>query len=212
MTRFGVMKHLRVLETANLVVTRRSGRFKHHYLNAAPIQEVADRWIAPYQKPFARFAIDLKTRLETSPPMADKPDFVLETYIRTTPKALWDALTVPELTSQYYYGGNVEADMRVGGRFRYFTPEGKVNLDGEIVEVVPEKRLVTTFMANWATQGAEPTRVRYEIEPMGDVCKLTITHHDYEKAKAGVESGWPVIIAGLKTMLETGRPLNIPIM
>lgn len=210
MTRFGVMKHLRVLEAASLVVTRRSGRFKHHYLNAAPIQEVADRWIAPYQKPFARFALDLKTRLEQ--PMTDKPDFVIETFIRTTPKALWEAITTGDMTAQYYYGGRVDAELRVGGRFRYFTPDGKVNLDGEVLEIVPEKRLVTTFVAKWADSGSEPTRVAYEIEPMGEVCKLTLTHYDYAKAKAGVDEGWPRILAGLKTLLETGKPLNIPDM
>jgi uncharacterized protein YndB with AHSA1/START domain/DNA-binding transcriptional ArsR family regulator len=211
MTRFGVMKHLRVLETANLVVTRRDGRFKHHYLNAAPIQEVADRWIAPYQKPFARFALDLKTHLEGSP-MADKPDFVIETYIRTTPKALWDAITRPELTAQYYYKGRVQADLRVGGRFCYLDPKGEMNLDGEIVEIEPERKLVTTFKALWAESGSELTRVMYEIEQIGEACKLTLTHFDAAKAKAGVDSGWPMIIAGLKTLLETGKPLSLPDM
>jgi uncharacterized protein YndB with AHSA1/START domain/DNA-binding transcriptional ArsR family regulator len=210
MTRFGVMKHLRVLEAASLVVTRKGGRFKYHYLNPAPIQEVADRWIAPYQKPFTRFALDLKTRLER--PMADRPDFVLETYIRTTPQELWDAIVNPEKTSQYYYGGRVQADLRIGGSFKYYTPDGDVNLDGEILEIVPQKRLVTTFNAKWAQSGAETTRVSYEIEQLGDVCKLTLTHHEFEKAKAGVEAGWPRILAGLKTLLETGKSLNLPIM
>jgi uncharacterized protein YndB with AHSA1/START domain/DNA-binding transcriptional ArsR family regulator len=211
MTRFGVMKHLKVLEAASLVVTRKGGRFKFHYLNAAPIQEVADRWIAPYQKPFARFALDMKTRLESKAAMADKPDFVLETYIRTTPKELWAALVTPEISSQYYYGGRVQADLRVGGRFNYLTPEGDVNLDGEIVEIVPEKKLVTTFIPKWAPDG-ETTRVAYEIEQMGDICKLTLTHYDYEKSRAGVESGWPRIMSALKTLLETGQPLELPIM
>jgi uncharacterized protein YndB with AHSA1/START domain/DNA-binding transcriptional ArsR family regulator len=211
MTRFGVMKHLKVLEAARLVVTQRAGRFKHHYLNAAPIQEVADRWIAPYQKPFARFALDLKTTLESTPPMADRPDFILETYIRTTPAALWDAIVNPERTKQYYYGGRVEAELWIGGTFRYFTPDGDVNLHGEVLEVIPERRLVTTFNAKWAPDG-ETTRVRYEIEEMGEVCKLTVTHYDYEASKAGVEVGWPRILAGLKTLLETGRSLDIPIM
>src|SRR5258707_15831015 len=75
MTRFGVMKHLKVLEDAKLVVTRKSGRFKHHYLNALPIQEVADRWMAPYAKPLARFALNLKNQLEGVQAMADQPDF-----------------------------------------------------------------------------------------------------------------------------------------
>ena len=211
MTRFGVMKHLRVLEAAGLVLTRRAGRFKHHYLNAAPIQEVADRWIAPYQKPFARFALDLKNSLEGRLPMAEKPDFVLQTYIRTTPKALWDAIVNPEMTQQYYYGGRVQADLRVGGRFCYLEPSGEMNLDGEIIELVPEKKLVTTFKALWAPNG-KPTRVMYEIEQFGETCKLTLTHYDYAAAQAGVEGGWPLIIAGLKTLLETGAPLSVPDM
>src|SRR5689334_6756801 len=103
MTRFGVMKHLKVLEEANLVVSRRDGRFKYHHLNALPIQEVADRWMAPYAKPLARFALNLKNALEQT--MADKPDLVLSTYIRTSAEKLWDAITNPEMTSQYYYGG-----------------------------------------------------------------------------------------------------------
>lgn len=211
MTRFGVMKHLRVLEEAGLVVTRRDGRFKHHYLNALPIQEVADRWMAPYGKPLARFALNLKHTLENSQAMADKPDFVLETYIRTTPKALWEAIVNPDMTKQYYYGGRVQADLRVGGRFFYLDPGGEMNLDGEVVEIVPERRLVTTFKALWAPDGAL-TRVSYEIEQLGETCKLTLTHFDAAKAQAGVEAGWPMIIAGLKTLLETGKPLVLPEM
>ena len=137
MTRFGVMKHLKVLEEANLVVTRRDGRFKYHYLNALPIQEVADRWMAPYAKPLARFALNLKNALESEPPMADKPDFVVSTYIRTTPDRLWEALTNPEITRQFYYGGRVQAQLEVGGRFDYLDPKGEINLRGEVLEVDP---------------------------------------------------------------------------
>jgi DNA-binding transcriptional ArsR family regulator/uncharacterized protein YndB with AHSA1/START domain len=205
MTRFGVMKHLKVLEDANLIVTRRDGRFKHHYLNALPIQEVADRWMAPYGKPLARFALNIKNALEA--PMADKPDFVFATYIRTTPAKLWDALTNPEMTQQFYYGSRVKADLRVGGRFYYEGPDGELNLDGE---VDPPKKLVTTFKATWSPPEAQVTRVMYEIEPVGDVCKFTVTHFDYEKAMAGIDAGWPMIVAGLKTLLETGKPLAIP--
>ena len=73
------------------------------------------------------------------------------------------------------------------------------------------RRLVTTFKAKWAPDG-EVTRVEYRIEPMGPTCKLTVTHFDYEKSRAGVESGWPIILSGLKTYLETGRSLDLPIM
>lgn len=210
MTRFGVMKHLKVLEAAALVVTRKSGRFKHHYLNAAPIQEVADRWIAPYQKPFARLALDLKSTLEAKG-MADKPHFVLETYIRTTPRDLWAALVTPDISARYYFGGRVQTDLRIGGRFNYMTPEGEINLEGEIIEIVPEKKLVTTFVPKWAPDG-DTTHVAYEIEQMGDICRLTLTHYDYEKSRAGVEDGWPRIMSALKTLLETGQPLELPIM
>jgi len=211
MTRFGVMKHLKVLEAASLIVTRKGGRFKFHYLNAAPIQELADRWIAPYQKPFARFALDLKTRLESKEAMADKPNFVLETYIRTTPAELWAALVTPEITAKFYFGAQVQTDLKVGGQFSYQLPSGDLNIVGEIVEIVPEKKLVTTFDPKWVEDG-EVTHVAYEIEPMGDICKLTLTHYDYEKSRAGVQDGWPRIMSALKTLLETGQPLELPIM
>src|SRR5438034_10796656 len=107
MTRFGVMKHLKVLEDARLVVTRKSGRFRYHYLNALPIQEVADRWMAPYGKPLARFALDLKNHLEGLQPMSAKPDFVLGTYIRTSSGELWEALINPEKTQLYFNHGRV---------------------------------------------------------------------------------------------------------
>jgi DNA-binding transcriptional ArsR family regulator/uncharacterized protein YndB with AHSA1/START domain len=209
MTRFGVMKHLGVLEEAGLIVTRREGRFKYHYLNALPIQEVADRWMAPYAKPMARFALDLKTQLERVPPMADKPDFVLQTYIRTTQQALWDALTRGEITQQYYYGGRLETNLKKKGPFRYFGPDGGVLLDGEILEIDPISRLVSTFIPSWV-ENSQPTRVTFELEPVGEAVKFTITHHDYEKANAGIVDGWPVVVAGLKTLLETGKPLVLP--
>ena len=208
MTRFGVMKHLKVLEEANLVVTRKAGRFKYHYLNALPIQEVADRWMAPYGKPLARFVLDLKNKFEGMRPMADKPNFVLETYIRTTPRDLWDALVNPDKTALYYYGTRLESTLKPGAPFRYTAPDGKALLDGEVLEIVPEKRLATTFVPSWVP-GAVATRVVYEIEPMGEVVKLTLSHYEVEKA-GGAAEGWQLIFAGLKTYLETGKPLNVP--
>lgn len=207
MTRFGVMKHLRVLEEANLVVTRKSGRFKYHYLNALPIQEVADRWMAPYGKPLARFVLDLKNKFEGKPPMADKPDFVFETYIRTTPKALWDALINPDKTELYYFHSRVESPLTKGSPFRYRSGDGNILLDGEVVDIVPEKRLETTFIPKW--ESAPPTRVVYELEPMGEVVKLTLTHYEIAKGGGAME-GWQLILASLKTYLETGEPLNVP--
>ena len=88
MTRFGVMKHLRVLEEAGLILTRKEGRFKHHYLNALPLQEVMDRWVAPFLQPQARALSELKAKLERDTKMS-KPDFMMQTFIRCTQDALW---------------------------------------------------------------------------------------------------------------------------
>jgi DNA-binding transcriptional ArsR family regulator/uncharacterized protein YndB with AHSA1/START domain len=211
MTRFGVMKHLRVLEAANLVVTRRDGRFKYHYLNALPIQEVADRWMAPYGKPLARFALDIKNALQERHIMADKSDYVLQTYIRTTQDALWDALINPDKTALYYYNSRIKTDLKPGSPFQYFDAEGGLMLDGEVVEVKPKTRLVTTFLAPWA-ENPKLTQVTFEIEPSGDLCKFTLTHHNYKDSNAGADAGWKLIVDGLKTLLETGKPLNVPEM
>jgi uncharacterized protein YndB with AHSA1/START domain len=139
--------------------------------------------------------------------MADKPDFVLETYIRTTPKDLWDAIVNPDKTELYYYGSRLESPLKKGSPFRYKGGDGKVMLDGEIIDLVPEKRLETTFVPSWGE--AATTRVVYEIEPMGEVVKLTLTHYEVDKA-GGAAEGWQLIFASLKTYLETGKPLNVP--
>jgi uncharacterized protein YndB with AHSA1/START domain/predicted transcriptional regulator len=209
MTRFGVMKHLGVLEKANLVVTRKAGRFKYHYINAAPIQEVADRWIAPYAKPLARFALDLKAVLEGSKTMTSRPSFVLETYIRTTPERLWDALTNGEITQLYYFGTRLETDLKPGGPFRYMRGDGVPLLDGEVLEVTPLRRIVSTFVPGWA-EPPTTTLVTFDIEPMGELCKFTITHLDVDKAPAGVTSGWAQIASSLKSLLETGQAIAYP--
>src|SRR5665213_2662221 len=94
MTRFGVMKHLKVLEAAGLIVTRRRGREKLHFLNPVPIRLVHDRWVSKYAEPWAAALSGLKSRLES--PM----EKVFEIYIKTTPDRLWDAITDPEMRSK----------------------------------------------------------------------------------------------------------------
>ncbi|MBL9059062.1 MAG: helix-turn-helix transcriptional regulator, partial [Mangrovicoccus sp.] len=107
MSRFGVMKHLRVLEDAGLITTRKRGRFKDHYLNALPLQEVIDRWIEPLiATPAARAVLDLKARLEGSPmdqTTVTKPDYVMSTFIRCSRDALWEALRSPEAVPHYHF-------------------------------------------------------------------------------------------------------------
>jgi DNA-binding transcriptional ArsR family regulator/uncharacterized protein YndB with AHSA1/START domain len=209
MTRFGVMKHLGVLEEANLVVTRKAGRFKYHYLNAAPIQEVADRWIAPYAKPLARFALDLKNVLEGPTIMSERPNFVLETFIRTTPDKLWEALTRGDKTLLYYFGTRLQSDLKPGSPFQYFQPDGSLMLDGEVIEIEDRKKIVSTFIPKWG-ENVVPTQVTFGIEQMGDLCKFTITHHDIDKAPGGVTTGWSQIASSLKSLLETGQAITYP--
>lgn len=208
MTRFGVMKHLKVLEDAKLITSRKEGRFKYHYLNAAPIQEVADRWIAPYQKPFARYALNLKAMLETQQIMS-KPDFILETFIKTTQDALWDALINPDKTQLYYFGTRLKSTLQPGAPFQYEGPDGKLLLDGEVLEIQPKSRIVSTFIGHW-TEDRQASKVIFDLEPMGEVIKFTITHQDMDKAPSGVTTGWAQIASSLKSLLESGTPLTYP--
>ncbi len=168
MTRFGVMKHLNILEEAGLIATRKVGRFKHHYLNAAPLQQVVDRWIEPLtQQPMARALLDLKADLEGVASMSQdrKPDFVLETFIRTTPEKLWAALTDGEMTKRYYIAGAaLKGRIAAGEPYVYETPDGKPMLSGEIIAADPPRRLEMTFLPGW-TPNAKPSRNVYEIEP-----------------------------------------------
>jgi len=213
MTRFGVMKHLRVLEAAGLVATRRSGRAKFHYLNPVPIRLIHDRWISKYAAPWVGALGDLKRQLEEESVM-NRPRHVYEVYIRTTPEKLWAAITRPEMTRQYFYANDVESDWTVGSLVRHKGADGTVNLEGKILEVVPERRLVTTFRSlhGPGTENDAPTRVTWEIEPRGEVCRLTLTHDDFDgitETYKMVGSGWNPILSGLKTLLETGKPLVI---
>ncbi len=214
MTRFGVMKHLRVLEAAGLMITRRSGRFKYHYLNAAPLQSVVDRWIEPLtQQILTRAVLDLKAELEGTDPMAKKadpkPDFVLQTYIRTTPEKVWEALTSSEFTKHYYSMGlAVRGDFKAGGTYQYLTGDDKVMLSGKILAADRPRLLDMTFVPGWSGPNAKASRNVYEIEAVGSLTKLTIMHYDLPKEFVGVKEGWSKIAASLKSLLETGEALS----
>jgi uncharacterized protein YndB with AHSA1/START domain len=208
MTRFGVMKHLRVLEEAGLVVARRRGREKLHFLNPVPIRLVHDRWVSKYAEPWVAGLSDLKTRLER--PM----EKVYEIYIKTTPERLWEAITDPDIRANYNFGAGVRSDWTPGSRIEMGAPKANGLLgEGEILEVDPPRRLVHTMVALWGDdvkqEGA--SRVTWEIEPVGDSCRLTLTHDQLrEGANEQLYGGWPMILSGLKTWLETGELLTTP--
>ena len=209
MTRFGVMKHLKALEEANLVVTKRRGREKLHFLNPVPIRLVHDRWVSKYAEPWAATLSELKQAIEE-----EFMEKVFEIYIKTTPDRLWEAITNSELRRQYNFGVGVVSDWTSGSRYEAVHPGAGVTIAaGENLEVDPPRRLVQSFMALWSDDvKAEGTsRVTWEIEPVGDSCRLTVTHDQLrEDANEELYGGWPMILSGLKTLLETGETLTTP--
>jgi uncharacterized protein YndB with AHSA1/START domain/DNA-binding transcriptional ArsR family regulator len=208
MTRFGVMKHLKQLEEAGLVVTRRRGREKLHYLNPVPIRLVHDRWVSKYAEPWAASLSGLKQRLES--PM----EKVFEIYIKTTPERLWEAITDSNIRSKYQFGNTITSDFTPGSRYEMGNANAPGLLgEGENLEVDPPRRLVQSMVALWGDDvKAEGTsRVTWEIEPVGDSCRLTVTHDQLrEGANDQLYGGWPMILSGLKTWLETGELLTTP--
>jgi len=209
MTRFGVMKHLRVLEEAGLVVTRRRGREKLHFLNPVPIRLVHDRWVSKYAEPWTATLSNLKKGLEEK-----TMEKVFEIYIKTTPERLWEAITNPEMRRKYNFGVGVESDWSPGSRYEALTPMAPGAIwEGENLEVDPPRRLVQSFNALWGedVKREATSRVTWEIEPIGDSCRLTVTHDQLrEDANSELYGGWPMILSGLKTLLETGQTLTTP--
>ena len=215
-TRYAVLKHLRVLEDADLIVRRRNGKTKELYINAIPIQAIYDRWISHYSAHWASRLTALKYGLEKEKPMTTETKLqqVYVLYIRTTPEKLWDAIVNPELTRQYFHNTEVRSDFKVGSQLDYFmqneSGESVSALTGKILEVVPARKLVHTF--SFHQNGDKPSRASYEIEPVAgsDIVKLTVTHDGFEgetETYKGVSGGWPILLNSLKSLLETGEPL-----
>ena len=214
MTRFGVMKHLRVLEAAGLVVTRREGREKLHYLNPVPVQLIHNRWVSKYTERGAAALASLKEALEMSDTPAPTKQ-VYQVFIRATPERVWDAITKPEFTAQYFHGSRVDTTGERGTGIRHYAPDGTTLWgDDTILESDPPRRLVHSWRSLYdpAFAAEPPSRVTWEIEPQpGGITKLTVVHDQLEgspKTAANVAGGWMFIISGLKTFLETGQPLT----
>src|SRR3984885_4211134 len=226
LTRFGVMKHLKLLEEAGLVLTRRRGREKLHFLNPVPIRLVHDRWVSKYAEPWAATLSGLKTRIEEEAEMdtqtssakrtwtAAPTDKVFEIYIKTTPERLWQAITDDQQRRIYSFGVGVRSDWSPGSRIETYQPDAGIMIgEGEILEVDPPRLLVHSFTALWSDEvkGEGASRVTWEIEPVGDSCRLTLTHDQLrEDSNSELYGGWPMILSGLKTLLETGETLTTP--
>src|ERR1700724_4009155 len=144
-----------------------------------------------------------------------KPATVYTIYIASTPEKVWQALTTAGFSRKYFFGNAVEVDLKIGGAFVVRTPDGALHISGEVIECVSPRRLTVTFNVNWPAliEKLGPTLVTYEIEPAGDVVKLTlIQSHDRpisDDILSGGRSGWPTILSSLKSLLETGEALVI---
>ncbi|MGA8848049.1 MAG: SRPBCC domain-containing protein, partial [Nocardioides sp.] len=188
MTRFGVMKHLRILEEADLVVPRRSGREKLHFLNPVPVRLIHDRWIDKYIERRVSLLADLKSDLEgahmtssTSTPTTQ----VFRVHIKAPAEAVWEAITSPEWSARYGYGP-MEFDLRPGGRFRATANDRlqamgvpTVLIDGEVLEADPPRRLVQTYrmLFDAAVSAEAATRVTWELESLDHgVTRVTVIH------------------------------------
>jgi len=226
LTRQAVTKHLAVLDRAGLVATMRRGREKLHYLNAAPINDIADRWISRYDRGRAQALADLTRALEAT--SVSDTRFVYVTYIRTTPEKVWQALTDPAFIRRYFGGGGPESDWQVGAPVRWsMSAEGDHrDWDQHVLEADPPRRLAYTWhnyqpemaeMFGWSDERLAELRrerrskVAFDIAPLGDVVQLTVVHDDFEPASEmlrGISEGWPGILSSLKSLLETGDELS----
>ncbi|HXI08004.1 MAG TPA: SRPBCC family protein [Bradyrhizobium sp.] len=145
-----------------------------------------------------------------------KPAVVYTIYIAATPQKVWQALTSAEFTRKYFSGFAIESDLKLGGAFIARAPDGSVHIDGKVIECDPPKRLTVTWNVNWPglVEKLGPTLVTYEIEPAGENVKLTMLQsHDRpisDDILSGGRSGWPAILSNLKSLLETGNAMNIP--
>jgi len=223
MARQSVSKHLAVLEAASLVTTMRRGREKLHYLNAAPVNAIAERWISQYDRERARALADLKAALEEAP--MGSTEFVYTTYISTTPERLWQALTDPAFTRRYL-GATIDSDWAAGSPMTWEQNGVRITDPAQVVlESEPYRRLAYSwhtftpefaeafgfseeFLAKVASE--RRSKVTFNIEPAGQAVKLTVVHDGFEPGSTVLESisgGWPAILSSLKTLLETGETL-----
>jgi uncharacterized protein YndB with AHSA1/START domain/DNA-binding transcriptional ArsR family regulator len=212
-SRFAVMKHIKIMENADLIVSKKSGKNKLLYLNAMPIQYMYDRWISKFSKEWASSLAELKYTLEKEgEKMENDLKHIFVTYIKTTKEKLWEALTKGELTKKYYYNTEINSDLKPGSKIIYTRKNEKgdveIPIKGKILEIEPMKKLVHTFSLQ---NDDKPSKVTYEIEEANDSIKLTLTHDGFDEKTVtynSVVEGWPLIFSALKTYLETGNILK----
>ncbi|MCM3702929.1 metalloregulator ArsR/SmtB family transcription factor [Paenibacillus macerans] len=214
MSRFGVMKHLNVLEAAGLITTRKVGREKLHYLNAVPIRQIYERWVSKYAEPWTIGLTSLQHELESEMNMANKPRNIHRIAIKAKPEQIWQAITDPAKTSKFWFNCAVRSSWEDGSPFELWDGEEK-KVEGTILELNPPRKLVVNwrFISFPGTENDTASRITWEIDPHGEfqgVSLVTVIHDEFEQAAGTakiLENGLPIVISGLKTLLETGEML-----
>ncbi|WP_307449791.1 metalloregulator ArsR/SmtB family transcription factor [Paenibacillus sp. V4I3] len=216
MSRFGVMKHLNILEEANLITTRKVGREKLHYLNSVPIRQIYDRWVSKYAEPWAIELTSLKNELERETNMENKPRHVNRIAIKATPEQVWQAITDPAKTSKFWYNCAIRSNWEIGSSFELWNREEKKLANGIILEMSPPHKLVMSwqFPAFPDTASESPSRITWEIDShteLDGITLVTVVHDEFEQAintAKILEMGLPIVLSGMKTLLETGSTLT----
>jgi uncharacterized protein YndB with AHSA1/START domain/DNA-binding transcriptional ArsR family regulator len=207
MTRQSLAQHLSVLEAANLVTVVWRGREKLHYLNPVPLYEIQERWIDKFERPRLRALSALKRRAEDD--MTARPTFVYVTYIASTAEKVWNALTDADLTGEYWGHRNV-SDWKVGSPWEHRRLDSDIaDVVGVVVESDPPTRLVSTWAGPDQERPDGPGRVTFDIEPFGEIVRLTVTHENLadDAELSAVSGGWAAVMSNLKSLLETGHCL-----
>ena len=227
MTRFGVGKHLRVLEEANLVTAAKSGRTRLHYLNPVPMAQIAHRWVSKYAAPFAAALVDLDDQVASVPvlhtsggALMDRPEHVYQIYIAARPDQVWSAITDSEWTRRYFHSTGFVEPPVAGRPYRTVLPDGRPAIDGMIEEMTPPvDGRAGRFVQTWhilydEAMSAEPAgRVEWLVETAGEgLTRVRLVHSGLEQSPLtweNVKGGWVWVLDALKTVLETGRSLPV---
>src|SRR5258708_31240987 len=191
MTRFGVMKHMGLLEQAGIVTSRRAGREKLHYLSAVPMRMVHDRWIGKYRKARAAALVDLKLDMEEEMATMDaRPAQIYTVFIRAPREKVWDAITRPEFTHKYFFGSEPTSPWKPGARLLWTEHgTGRELLAGHAVQDHKPRRLVHTWIVKYdaALTAEGPSRVTYELEETDGVTRLTAVHDHFAAGSKGYD-------------------------
>lgn len=209
MARQSLTQHLDILEQSGLVTVLRRGRERVHYLDPGPIHDIEQRWISVFDKPRLDAISAIKNQAEEKAMTTTVPDYVYVTYIRASAEQVWEALTDADVTAQFWGHSNV-SDWQPGSGWEHRRADGSGVIDvvGKVLESDPPTRLVVTFEDSPEVE-REASEVTFLIEPHQDIVRLTVTHEKLpnQEMLQGISTGWPAVLANLKSLLETGAVL-----